>query len=247
MGGETADAGANTGLEAWLASTIGVHRVLREIPVLVKKLLSCVGVLAMALAAMTARAQIVAFDNGGVGTDTGWCISGPNQCGAMGGATFTLYNAFTLAEPTHVVGFRNWNATGQASAYVSTNWSVWTGSPAHLLTPLYSGSSVASVISDQGYNRAQVLGLSMELPAGTYWLGVNHVTTQIWSYVAPSVPASGAVFGDGTGWFSEGHWEMAFQVLASPVPEPSGALILPLGFAALWLRPKSRKPTHDQT
>lgn len=209
----------------------------------VKKVLISVGALATVLTTVAAQAQtVVAYDNGGVGYDWGYCISGPNQCGATGGATFTLYNAFTLSGPTHVVGFQNWNGTGSASAYVSTNWSFWSDSPVVISTPLYSGTSVATVDTDQGFNRARVLDLSIDLPAGTYWFGLNHETTEPWTYVVPSNWVSGAVFGDGTGWFLENHGQMAFQIFASPVPEPSSALMLPIGFAALWLRSRSRKP-----
>lgn len=210
---------------------------------LAKKVLIRSGLLAMALTAVVARAQVVvAYDNGGLGFDWGYCISGPNQCGASDGATFTLYNAFTLAAPTHVVGFQNWNGTGAASAYVSTNWSFWSDSPNHVASPLYSGTSVATITTDQGFNRAQVLDLSINLPAGTYWFGLNHETTEPWTYVVPSTWVSGAVLGDGKGWFLEGHGQMAFQILASPVPEPSEVMMFALGVVALWQRAKARKP-----
>lgn len=205
------------------------------------------GVLALALTGAMAQEVVVAYDNGGLGYDWGHCISGPNQCGTMNGTSFTLYNAFTLTEPTHVVGFQNWNGTGLASTYLSTNWSFWSDSPNHVQTPLYAGSSVATIDVDQGFNRAQVLDLDIDLPAGTYWFGLNHQTTQPWTYVVPSTWVNGAVLGDGTGWFLDNTGQMAFQILASSaVPEPSNALLFPLGFAALWLRRKSRQPVQAQ-
>jgi hypothetical protein len=100
---------------------------------------------------------------------------------------------------------------------------------------------VATIETDQSFNRARVLDLSIDLPAGIYWLGINHETTQPWTYVVPSAWVSGAVFGDGTGWFLENHGQMAFQILASPVPEPPIALILPAGLVALGLLSRSRK------
>ena len=63
MGGKSAGAGANTGLGPRLASTISVHRILSEIPVLVKKLLSCVGLFVFGRVSTVAPPSAYTFTN----------------------------------------------------------------------------------------------------------------------------------------------------------------------------------------
>lgn len=181
----------------------------------------------------------VAFDNGGIGYDWGYCISGPGQCGASDGQSFTLYNPFTLTSQTHMVGFQNWNGQGSADSYIQTNWSIWLQEPQLSQSPTYSGSSVAQIHPDSGFNLATVTGLDINLAPGSYWLGLSHETTEPWTYVVPSKWVSGAIFSDGEMLFPE-HGQMAFQILAT-VPEPGSMALFAIGLPAILLRLRAKR------
>ena len=129
-------------------------------------------VIAVTLIGGLAQAGVV-FDNGPPDGNSYHCISGPNVC--MGSGTWTVYDQFSLSLPTTVNGFANWNLGQVEQFYSATNWSIWTSTPTNGGTPLYAGSSKATISFDRGYVLATVGGLSIDLAAGSYWLGITHV------------------------------------------------------------------------
>ena len=184
---------------------------------------------------------VVAYDNGGIGHDTVVCLSGPNQCGASFGRSWTLYNPFSLDAATDIVGFRNWNGTSSADSYIETRWSVWTERPGPSTLPVFSGTSVATIESDHDFNMATVLGLDLMLAPGSYWIGISHQTTAPWTYVTPSVWINGAIQSDGVVYYDDaGMGQMAFQLLA--VPEPNAVSLFASGLTLVWLLTKGRRP-----
>lgn len=186
-----------------------------------------------------AEPYTIAYDNGGVGYDWGYCISGPNQCGTFNGNRFTIYNPFTLSTETNIVGFRNWNGYSAADTYAKTYWSLWQGEPGRGGKTLYGGIDVATITSDQGFNMATLVGLDLTLRPGTYWLGLSHETTKPWTYIVPTTWVTGALQGDGKSYKSVG--QMAFQVLAVPEPSINTLALTGLALAALFARPRRQR------
>ena len=107
--------------------------------------------------------------------------------------------------------------------------------------PVYAGTSVANIQADQSFNRATVGNLDINLPGGTYWLGINHETTEPWTYIVPSTWRSGAILGYGHGGFIDNYGQMAFQVLATSVPEPSSIALLCIGLSYVCWRSWKRR------
>lgn len=200
-------------------------------------LLAPVFVASLALAHTTqahAEPYTIAYDNGGVGYDDRYCISGPNQCGNFDGKRFTIYNPFTLPSETNVIGFRNWNGGSSPETYIKTSWSIWSGEPGRSGTALYSGIDVATITSDLGFNMATLVGLDITLNSGTYWLGISHETTSPWTYIVPRTWVAGALQSDGQYYNIVG--QMAFQVLAVPELSTNTLTLTGLGLAALVAR-----------
>lgn len=195
-------------------------------------------IVAIAIVASASLAQAgVVFDNGGPAGDSFRCISGPDACGGSG--TWTIYDQFTLNAATTVSGFANWNYEYYGGAYASTNWSIWTSTPTNGGSALYSGSSTATISSDQGSTLASVNGLSISLAAGTYWLGINHtVNDGIWTYAFSSNGISDAIQLDGDTVTNPDHRDMAFTISAVPEPETYAMLLAGLGILGFAARRK---------
>lgn len=175
-------------------------------------------IVALTLAGSLAQAEVV-FDNGAPADNSYHCISGPKACGGSG--TWTIYDQFTLASPTTISGFANWNVGIVEGFYSATKWSIWTSTPTNGGAALYSGTSVATIAIDQGYLLATVDGLAIDLAAGNYWLGITHVLrgNSVWTYAISANGQADALQWDGATNRAADLGDMAFVITAA-VPEP---------------------------
>lgn len=196
---------------------------------------------AIAIAASTSLAQAdVLFDNGAPAGNAYVCISGPHDCGGSG--TWTVYDQFTLTSAATVGGFANWNIINDGDTYSGTNWSIWLSEPTNGGTALYSGKSTAAISIDQGYALTTVDDLSIYLPAGTYWLGINHVLPNnvggAWTYAFSANGQSDAVQLDGASFGDSNKPDMAFVVTSVPEPTTYAMLMAGLGLIGFAARRK---------
>jgi len=197
-------------------------------------------VIAVTLIGGLAQAGVV-FDNGAPADNSYHCISGPNVC--MGSGTWTVYDQFSLDSPTTVGGFANWNLGQVEQFYSATNWSIWTSTPTNGGTPLYAGSSKATLSFDRGYVLATVDGLSLDLAAGSYWLGITHVLSwhSVWTYAVSGNGQADALALDESTYAFDSLPDMAF-VVTGVVPEPQtyAMMLAGLGLAGAVARRRKR-------
>lgn len=101
----------------------------------------------------------------------------------------------------------------------------------------YSGTSVGTVSEDLLYKFVSVNGLSLDLAAGTYWLGINHVAaSQVgWSYAYSISQPDNAVISDGIDTFINQR-ALAFTISAIPEPATYTMLLVGLGLAGALAR-----------
>lgn len=192
---------------------------------------------AMALSAGLAYAGVV-YDNGSPTGPTSQCISGPSVC--QGSGTWSIYDQFTLASANTVSGFAVWNYASPSGNYAGTNWSIWTSAPTNGGVALYSGSSIATLSTDQAYQVTTVDGLSINLAAGTYWLGINHtVYNSVWAYAYSSAATADAIQMDGDTFRFPNQLGLAFTI--SAVPEPETYAMLLAGLALVGAIARHRK------
>lgn len=194
--------------------------------------------LAITLGASLAHAGVIS--NGAPTSKHAYCISGPSSCG--GSRTWTVYDQFTTNSAVTVTGFANWNYMN-SGVYSMTNWSIWSSTPmATSSTPLASGSSIAT-FSPYDHTLASIDGLSVNLAAGTYWLGISHqlVGNGIWEYRVSDNGQSNALQHDGVSNAFYDLPDMAFTVTtAVPEPETYGMLLAGLAFVGFVARRKTK-------
>lgn len=194
---------------------------------------------AMAAAMLAGNSHAaVAYDNGGVGSLITWCNSGNNQCA---GDAWTIVDDFKLGSKSVVTGLDTWSGFGNINDYVNTNWSIWSSKPDGLKAPIATGTSVGTVTDDAGFFLAAVSGLSVELEAGTYWIGYSHLLSgeTPWTYVKSGSSVSNALqlgFRTATqsAWVNQSNLpDVAFRIHASAVPEPGTVALVIGGLAAV--------------
>lgn len=188
------------------------------------------------LSASLAQAGVV-FNNGAPAGDSHVCISRYIDCNRAG--AWTVYDQFSLTTDATVTGFANWNLQAgiQGTWYYGTNWSIWSASPANSGVILYSGKSVGTVSDDGRYKFVSVDGLSLDLAAGTYWLGINHdASSQVgWTYAYSTSQPDNAVVSNGSDTFINRR-ALAFTISAVPEPETYAMLLAGLGLVGFAVR-----------
>lgn len=180
----------------------------------------------------------VAYDNGGIGALSNWCDSGNNQCA---GNAWAIVDDFKLGIKSVVTGLDTWSGYGNINDYVNTNWSIWSSRPDGLNAPIASGTSVGTITQDSDFFLAAVSGLSVELEAGTYWIGYSHLLTgeMPWTYVMSGSGVSNALQlridtdNQVAGVNQSGLQDAAFRIHATAVPEPGNIALVIGGLAAV--------------
>lgn len=198
--------------------------------------LSSMAIAAAMLAGNTQAA--VAYDNGGIGSVSYWCDSGNNQCA---GNAWAIVDDFKLSTKSVVTGLDTWNGYGNIGDYVNTTWSIWSSKPDGLNAPIATGTSIGTVTTDAGFFLAAVSGLSVELEAGTYWIGYSHLLSgdTPWTYVMSASPENNALqlridaTGQVAGINQSVLQDAAFRIHATAVPEPGNIALVIGGLAAV--------------
>ena len=161
------------------------------------------------------------FDNGGPDPDrTTWNMHNPD---------WTVYDDFVLSSATTItrITFNDWEFTD--SPYTNTSWSILDGLGGNVLA---SGTQVAGrTLNGLSHNGnpstgylSELDGLSINLSAGTYFLGLTSLTSGSRIAIA-SGSGSGQTIGPGltqnTTLRTGDH--MSFQIYN--IPEPGSALV----------------------
>ena len=174
------------------------------------------------------------WSNGAVTGSTGRCDVSPGpQC--LGSGRWTVYDNFQLAALTSVTGFtyNDYFIIGNASNYVSTNWSLYSGDP-FSVAALASGNAVATLSAGgAGSTLFTVTGLNQMLGSGTYWLGIQTVFNTS-NALATRASSSGAGLpgfkqDDGAANHFNLEGDTAFSVEGTVVPEPSTLMLAGTG------------------
>lgn len=138
----------------------------------------------VALGPKMAKGDII-WDNGNPLTISTTCDSTPDVC-PSGHGGWSVFDTFNVNDSSTVSGITfasSFIGGGDATDYVSTNWSIWDEDPLGVfsfLGPIASGNTVASLstiavgASDTATDFS-ISGLAVDLAPGTYWLGYQNV------------------------------------------------------------------------
>jgi hypothetical protein len=207
--------------------------------------------LALLVVPWTAKADVI-WSNGnatGVGSN---CDFNGNPCPG-GDDGWTIFDNFDLSNDETVFGFSYVSdfSVGSAPDYLSTNWSLWQVDPLgpfNSIGPVASGNDVAVLttndLSVTTYTFT-VTGLSVNLAAGTYWLGYENV-------LAPDGAVTVDAKSDGTALpgyeeesddqlyqFTYGSGNTAFTIENNP--EPGSLWLVALAGAAFFIKSRIRR------
>lgn len=185
--------------------------------------------------------------------NTGLCDASacPSYLGSP--ESWTVYQSFTLNQASTITGFGFYSYFDGASTadYVSTNWSIWADSMNAPVTSasLDSMTSSGSAVQASGPTLVTVGDISVDLAAGTYWIGFqnNFLPDTGYSTYATTDESSSVYFGQLMPALTEAYYKKVafyidgtYNIGAAPpppgVPEPSTWAMTLFGFAGLgWL------------
>lgn len=137
----------------------------------------------VAVGPKAAKADII-WNNGNPLSISTTCNSTPDVC--PGGHTgWSVFDTFNVSDSSTVSGITfggSFIGGGDASNYLSTNWSIWDEDPLGVfsfLGPIASGNTVAALspiaVGADTATDFSITGLSVDLAPGTYWIGYQNV------------------------------------------------------------------------
>lgn len=186
----------------------------------------------------------VIWNNGSVTGEGGQCDFTGNAC--SGGDTgWTIFDDFNLSDEEIVSGltYDSYFSDGSTSDYVSTKWEIYDGDPLVFGSDalVASGNSVATLSSDSDEAITfTVSGLSVDLTAGTYWLGYENVLESDGAETLDALSNGSALPGfeqesddlNPENQFTYDTGNTVFTIEGSATPEPASLLLAALaGFA----------------
>jgi hypothetical protein len=209
-----------------------------------------VGLALATLAPISAQSAGV-WDNGAAIGDSGYCDMNSAACGSSG---WTIYDDFQLSSGTAITGltYNYFLFDGPASAYVSTDWSIWNSDPRTSFAggPDQSGNAVG-ILSDgaAGSLLVTISGLNVTLGSGTYWLGLQNILSDGSSTTyarSGSSHLGNASQSDVNGEFVNAQLADAAFTLSGgsatvTVPEPTTWALMMIGFGGLGATLRRRR------
>ncbi len=155
-----------------------------------------------------------------------------------------IYDDFNLAVSANVSGFGYDTifSSGGPGSYTGTEWSIWSSDPRtnYGSGPAFNGTAVGSLAADGEFERVTVSSLSLDLTAGTYWLGFSNTVNNndVTLDAEVSVQRLGtASQSDTTGnFYNPNINDQAFSIYGtdqgSATPEPAAWALMIMGFGA---------------
>lgn len=212
---------------------------------------SAIAASTMALALAAPASAALLFSNGPATGDSSRCAE---DSGACSGA-WTVFDDFTLGSNSTITSI-SWTAVLYGGLADFNGARAWIYSA----DPVFGGGTLLATVAVQGANPTAnglgsgffdlTLNTSIDLTAGTYWLGLQHDTDNNFATVARSSTGTGAVAtqwqNDGAGFRNGNQPSLAFRIdgreLVSDVPEPTSIALAGLALSALvWSRKRSAK------
>lgn len=188
------------------------------------------------------------FDNGVATADSGRCAETSGACSA----SWSVFDDFILGSSSEITSI-SWTARfyGGISDYNFSNIWIYDADPVFAGGSLLFSTSSAGALSANAlgadFYDIEISGLSLNLTAGTYWLGMQHDTTGDFATVAMT-----GVFDNATQWSNGGSGslnddqpEFAFKINGEPrittIPEPITFVLFSFAIMCLCLSKRNRK------
>jgi len=175
-------------------------------------------------------------------------LAPPNQSGGSDLNGFLEADDVTFATGEQLTQIKFWSFQGSPSDYTgSIAWSIYANTAGLPGASVASGSATPTGIATgaSAFGLAEysyAFAVNVLLGPGTYWIGLHNGPTGAipltdffwgWSDANAGNSQSRDLALSGSPWTSN-FAELALEVQASPVPEPSSMLLIGAGMAGLW-------------
>lgn len=211
------------------------------------KLSKVITLIVLLSTANLAQAALI-YDNGIATADSGRCAETSGACNA----SWSVFDDFTIGSSSEVTSI-SWTARiyNGISDYNFSNIWIYDADPVFDAGSLLFSTSDAGTLSANGlganFYDIEISGLSVNLAAGTYWLGMQHDTTAGYATVAMT-----GVFDNATQWSNGGSGslnddqpEFAFKINGEPrittIPEPITFVLFSFAIMCLCFSKRNRK------